>query len=139
MKKPVSILFIFLLISCSHKKQNKTEERTIEITKVEIDELTHDFGVVKAGEIVAYSFAFTNIGEHNLIIKSAESDCGCIAVQVAENVIKPGDEGIIEVEFNSSGLFGKELKTIDLNWNCKEPKQIVIFATVENEEIEIIY
>lgn len=138
MKRLGFILITILLFSCTPKKETK-KETTVEITEVEIDEITHDFGVIKAGEIVAYSFAFTNIGEHNLIIKSAESDCGCITIQVAENVIKPGNKGIIEVEFNSSGLFGKELKTIDLDWNCKEPKQLVIFATVENEEIEIIY
>jgi hypothetical protein len=42
-----------------------------------------------------------------------------------------------EVEFNSSGLFGKQLKTIEIQSNSKEPKHLIIFAGVENELIEI--
>ena len=139
MKKIYFIFIVFLLFSCSHRKENKEKKPVNEDTEVRMDEFMHDFGTIKSGEIVVYNFTFINSGSADLTIKNAEADCGCVTVQIPENAIKPGDQGKIEVQFDSSGLFGKELKTIDLDWNCKEPKQLVIFATVENDDIEIIY
>ena len=42
-----------------------------------------------------------------------------------------------EVGIKSAGLFGKQLKTIEIQSNSKEPKHLIIFAEVENELIEI--
>lgn len=139
MKKVMIILLVTGFVSCQHKNENAEKKSVVEPTEVQMDKFMHDFGNIHSGEIVVYNFLFKNNGSNDLIIKSAEADCGCVTVNLSENVIKPGKQGKIEVQFDSSGLFGKELKTIDLDWNCKEPKQLVIFATVENEDIEIIY
>ena len=139
MKQTVFILLIAILLSCQHKKENAEKKSAVGITEVQMEETSHDFGTVKAGEIVVFDFTLTNTGKQNLIIKNAEVDCGCVQVHVVKDIIKPGEKGNIEVEFDSRGLFGKQLKTIDLDWNCKEPKQLVIFATVENDDIEIKY
>ncbi len=139
MKRIIFILLLTGLFSCQHKKE-KTEKNSVPgMTEVQMDETTHDFGVVKAGEIVLFDFVITNTGNSDLMIKNAEVDCGCLQVHVVKDKIKPGEKGNIEVEFDSRGLFGKQLKTIDLDWNCKEPKQLVIFAAVENDDIEIKY
>ena len=68
---------------------------------------------------------------------NTESDCGCVLVHFSKDPVKPGEKGKIEVEFDSSGLFGRQLKTIEIQLNCKEPKQLIIFAEVKNELIEI--
>ncbi len=103
------------------------------------EEEMHDFGKLKMGEIVVYSFQFANTGENDLWIKSAESDCACIQVKFPEEPVKKGEKGIIEVEFDSSGIFGKNLKPIEIHANCKEPKHLVIFADIENEQLEFNY
>ncbi len=139
MKKVVFILLITGLISCHHKNESAEKKPVNGPTKVHIDEFIHDFGQVNSGEILVYNFVVTNTGNNDLVIKDAETDCGCVTVHLPKSDIKPGKQGNIEVEFDSSGLFGKQLKTIDLDWNCKEPKQLVIFATVKNDEIEIQY
>ena len=139
MKNLFFIFFIAGVLSCTHNKERVEKKPINGPTEVQIDEFMHDFGTVNSGEIVVYNFLFKNTGSNDLIIKSAEADCGCVTVQFPESVIKPGNQGRIEVQFDSSGLFGKELKTIDLDWNCKEPKQLVIFATIENNDIEIMY
>ncbi|PIF06685.1 MAG: hypothetical protein CSA36_00370 [Draconibacterium sp.] len=139
--KPVSNLIIIsfiVFLSCNIKK-GKTNNNPIDqgITTVEINETAHDFGNVSAGEIVVYNFLVTNKGEKKLVINSVTSDCGCVAIKIPQKVLEQGQKGRIEVEFNSAGLFGKQLKTIEIDWNCKEPKQLVIFAEVVNENINL--
>lgn len=143
MKKIVLIAMVFGLFSCAANKQkiNTEPESKISVSenlpKIEFEEEIHDFGILKAGEILTYSFQFTNKGETNLIISNAETDCGCIEAKVAKSNIPAGEKGNIEVIFNSAGLFGKQLKTVEIQSNSKEPKHLIIFAEVENEQIEI--
>jgi hypothetical protein len=84
-----------------------------------------------------YSFVFTNRGNIDLHILKAEADCGCLSVKSPKKPVRPGKKGIIEVEFDSAGMVGNQLKTVELHSNCKEPKHLIIFAQVDNEEIEI--
>ena len=142
MKRFLLLALIIALFSCSEKKpklknQGKSENVISQIPKIEFVEEMHDFGLIKAGEILTYSFQFTNLGVTDLIINQAETDCGCIEATVAKNSIPAGEKGIIEVKFNSAGLFGKQLKTVEIQSNSKEPKHLIIFAEVENEQIEI--
>jgi hypothetical protein len=44
-----------------------------------------------------------------------------------------------KVEFDSSGLFGKQIKSIVVHANKKKPKQLAIFAEVQNKQIEYKY
>ncbi len=137
MKIYTIIISLLLFVACSPKKEKQGSEKAAGITSISFDEAMHNFGQLQAGEIVVYTFAFTNSGEHNLIIEDAETDCGCVHVNFPEHAVKPGEKGRIEVEFDSSGLIGRQLKTIEIRANCKEPKQLVIFAEVKNEQIEI--
>jgi hypothetical protein len=144
MKYLFLLILVFVFLSCGIKKSEKKEIQSKEIEKNEIVEIVfeeeaHDFGELKSGEIVAYSFVFINTGKQNLVIKNAESDCNCVQVSFPKEPIKPGKKGIIEVEFDSSGMFGKNLRTIEIESNSQEIKHLVIFANIINEQIEINY
>ena len=143
MNKIGFIILIISLISCSVKKQNNKTEPHSEIknkeltAQIKFDTEMHDFGKLTSGEILTFSFVFSNTGEPDLIISNAETDCGCVQANVLNKAVKPGEKGIIEVEFNSAGLTGKQLKTVEIQSNSKEPKHLIIFAEVENELFEI--
>lgn len=145
MNKLFLIFIIFVLFSCGHKKENqettpKSDKKIIEkLTEIEFDEKTHDFGEIISGEILVYTFVFTNTGENDFNIEKVETDCGCVNIDYLKEPVKPGKKGLIEIEFDSSGMFGKQLKSIEIHSNCKETKHLVIFATVKNEQLEIIY
>jgi hypothetical protein len=145
MKKIVLIFLIFALFSCIEKKPVQKKETDKEINKstprpqVEFDTEMHDFGQIKSGEILSFTFVFTNQGKSDFLIYNAETDCGCLEVKVPQKTISPGEKGLIEVLFNSAGMVGKQLKTIELQSNSKETKHLIIFAEVENEQIEIKY
>lgn len=134
-----------VFLSCNPKKKEDVEKKlsnsdTITgITEIKFIEDVHDLGTLVSGEIVVYSFEFTNTGNKDLNIEKVETDCGCIQVNFPKMPVKPGVKDIIEIEFDSSGMFGKQLKSIEIHANTKELKHLVIFATVKNEQLEITY
>lgn len=139
------ILLVVLLFSCSPQKKEKNEKEVnvstavSGITSMEFEEEFHDLESLISGEIVVSTFVFTNVGEHNLLINNIESDCGCVSVHFSKEPVKPGDSGIIEIEFDSSGLFGQQFKSIEIHANTKDLKHLAIFASVKNEDLEIKY
>ena len=145
MRRTLLIVLIFSLISCSQKKETQkntkieTTTDSVGITEITFNEEIHDFGILESGEIVVSTFILNNVGENDLLIKSIESDCGCIQIKYPKTVVPPGKTALIEVGFNSSGLFGKQFKSIEIDANFKEPKHLAIFAAVKNENLEIKY
>ncbi len=135
------ILFSILLISCANKTkhENKKHQDTKPVanTTINFTEEIHNFGSLKSGEIVVYTFEFTNTGQHDYYIRKTECDCGCISTNFAKDAVKPGEKGRIEVEFDSSGMIGREFKTIDIYGNSAELKHLAIFAEVKNELLNI--
>ncbi len=74
----------------------------------------HDFGTIVQGEKVAYSFKFKNTGKGDLIITSAKGSCGCTIPEYPQEPIAPGEEGIIDVVFNSEGKEGQQNKKVTI-------------------------
>ena len=143
MRKSDLIVFMILIIACNSsnsksqiQKKNDAVEKTTEFS---FDSEMHNFGKIKSGEIVIYSFVFTNTGKYNLSVKDVKIDCGCIKANFAKKPVKPGEKGLIEVEFDTSGLFGNQFKSIIVEANVPEPKQLAIFAQVNNEQLKITY
>jgi len=100
--------------------------------KLVFSEETWDFGEVKEGEIVTHIFKFQNKGEGELIIKKIETSCGCTAVLLSRDRLKPGEKGEIKVTFNSRGFEGKVTKYIFVRSNDPKNsyKQLKIIANV---------
>ena len=73
-----------------------------------------NFGTISQGEKVKQRFKFKNVGKSNLIISNAKGSCGCTVPLWPKQPIKPGQEGIIEVVFDSNGKQGRQSKTITL-------------------------
>ncbi|MDO9040575.1 MAG: DUF1573 domain-containing protein [Bacteroidota bacterium] len=108
------------------------------VAKFAFSEEMHNFGSLKAGEVVSFTFVFKNEGTKTLIITEVDSGCGCTEVKISNKTIAPGQEEKIEVIYNSAGEVGKQLKTITLFSNADQPKkQLFIRANVTNELIEI--
>ena len=56
--------------------------------KIFFPETQHDFGIVKEGQKVEYTFKFQNNGTESLIIKDVKTSCGCTAAVVSDNTYK---------------------------------------------------
>ena len=66
--------------------------------KFEKDE--YNFGTIKQGDKVEYTFMFTNTGKEPLIISEAHGSCGCTVPEWPKQPIKKGEKGEVKVNFN---------------------------------------
>jgi hypothetical protein len=82
------------------------------------DEKTHDFGDVKQGQKVTYTFHYKNTGSDTLRIDNIVSSCGCTVPNSYEKIVAPGASGSITVEFNSAGKMGVVNKTLTILSNA---------------------
>lgn len=125
--------FLFLLAAsltlgaCNNASEEKVSEEAIsnplsaendgKVNTKALPEITfekdlHDFGTIKEGEKVTYSFRFKNTGKGDLIIQTASGSCGCTVPEIPEKPIKAGESGFIKVQFNSEGRIGIQEKQV---------------------------
>lgn len=137
----ILVLFGVLLVSCNPGTKKATPASQSDesgVAKFVFSEEIHNFGSLKAGEVVSFTFIFRNGGTKTLTITEVDSGCGCTEVIIPDKSIEPGEEGQIEVIYNTAGEVGKQLKTITLFSNAEQPKmQLFIRANVTNELIEL--
>lgn len=86
----------------------------------------HDFGKVKAGDPVKYTYIFTNIGDQVLEVKGVQPSCGCTTAGEWSREVKPGATGNIPVQFNSGNFNGQVFKTITVTSNDKKTPAVVL-------------
>lgn len=103
-----------------------TEEKpTGPLPVIQFEDTEHDFGTIKEGDQVEYTFKFKNTGEAPLIIQSAQPSCGCTVPSYTKEPIKPGESGIVHAKFDSNGKPNIQNKTITVTANTW-PKQSVL-------------
>lgn len=96
---------------------------------------SHDFGDISSGEKVSFTFSYRNEGNANLIIKSASASCGCTVPKWSKEPLPPGEKGLIEIVFDSSGRSGRQMKTITIRSNAEPSiKMLQITANVIESE-----
>ncbi|MGX8689670.1 MAG: DUF1573 domain-containing protein [Bacteroidaceae bacterium] len=111
---------------------DEAEEKYPEIT---FEKTTHDFGLFDRahGDQTCW-FVFTNTGNKELLILSANSSCGCTVPDYPKTAILPGMKDSIKVTYNgSTRRVGKLKKTIALTTNC-EVNSAYLYITGEMVE-----
>jgi hypothetical protein len=86
----------------------------------------HDFGRVKAGEIVKHEFVFTNIGTTTLEVTHVQPTCGCTAAGEWTRKVEPGQTGKIPIQFNSTSFFGGVHKSVGVNCSDRSQPQLAL-------------
>jgi hypothetical protein len=76
-----------------------------------------DFGTINEGEVVEHVFNFKNNGEAPLVISNVQASCGCTSPEWTKTPIKPGEEGLIKVVFNSTNKSGVQSPTVSVTAN----------------------
>jgi Protein of unknown function (DUF1573) len=112
------------------------KEDTSGSPSIQFSESNHDFGNLKEGDVVDYTFKFSNAGDGLLKISDITTSCGCTAALVSSDHLKPGEDGTIKVELNTKHKSGKMTRTVTIKSNDpKEPsKVLVIYASVEKAD-----
>jgi hypothetical protein len=102
---------------------------------IKFDKEEHDFGILLQGEVVSYSFHFTNTGNTPLIISDVGSSCGCTVGDYPREPIAPGKTGDIKVTYNSSGHHGFQSRFLTVMSNTNPAKTTLrIKGTVQTPD-----
>jgi|SRR5690554_644485 len=110
------------------KQQEAAEkERLASQTTMEILPNVYDFGNIPKETPVSTVFKIRNTGTNPLIINDAKASCGCTVPRKPEEPIMPGDEGELEVTFESNpGQAGAPMnKTVTVTANIPGSTQMV--------------
>ena len=97
---------------------------------IEFDRTEFDFGTILQGEVVSYTFHFTNTGNAPLIITNVDKSCGCTAGDYPRNPIEPGKKGEVKITYDSKGHHGIQNKALIVNANTL-PSQTVLRIRAE--------
>jgi hypothetical protein len=89
---------------------------------------SHQFGDMKQGEKVSWTYSFKNTGNADLVIASAVGSCGCTVPHFPKGTVHPGDTGTIDVTFDSEGKQGKVFKSVTVVTNCQPSTKILTFT-----------
>lgn len=104
------------------------------VPAIAFGEEMHDFGTIKEGEVVEHVFKFTNTGDAPLIISSATASCGCTVPEWPKEPIAVGEDGVIQVRFDSKNKPGIQNKTVTITANTfPKINRIRIKANVTKE------
>jgi hypothetical protein len=103
----------------------KEEKPEGPLPKFEFKTVDHDFGTIKEGDVVEYTYAFKNTGDAPLIIQGAQGSCGCTASDWTKTPIPVGGTGLVKAKFDSNGKPNIQNKTVTVTANTW-PKQTVL-------------
>lgn len=86
----------------------------------------YDFGRVKAGELVKYTYVFTNVGGATLQVSNVRVSCGCTTSGEWTRQVEPGKTGNIPIQFNSANFNGAVGKTITVTCNDTNQPTVIL-------------
>ena len=108
---------------------------TVNVAKISFEKEAYDFGTVQEGQVVEYTYKFTNTGIVPLVISNARSTCGCTVPEKPDGPIAPGAASEIKVKFNTKGKLNRQEKPVIITANTY-PKETKVYLRgfVEKKE-----
>ncbi len=106
-----------------NSKSHSDPKPLSDLPQFEFKETEKDLGLILQGERVVHIFKYKNVGKGPLVISSLSSACGCTVADYSKEPLAYGEEGKIEVMFNSEGRQGMQDKSITILANT-EPNRI---------------
>ena len=138
------ITLVSLLITphswCSTPSNTADEPTTAQVNHqpglIHFYEKSIDFREVNRGSQLTHTFKFKNSGTGPLAIQGVHTSCGCTTVTpYKDKVFNPGEEGSIEVTFDTSDFKGEVKKTVTIMTNnpLSYPTVLTLKASIKEE------
>ena len=96
------------------------------VPHIEFSTNVYEFGRVKAGDPVKYTYYFTNTGNALLEVTDVRPSCGCTTAGEWTKKVEAGATGSIPIQFNSANYSGTVLKTVTVTSNDKQKPTTVL-------------
>ncbi|MBN1700022.1 MAG: DUF1573 domain-containing protein [Spirochaetales bacterium] len=110
-------IILFLLPGCFGK--------TIKGPAIVFEKDAVNFGEVREGDRVPYSFSFSNPGSEVLVINDLLLSCWCLSIERFDRVIEPGGSGVISGDIRTTGFSGYMAKVITVQTNIPETQPML--------------
>ena len=126
----IQMMFLTLLLStlCVAFTYTSTS------SKIKVDKLEHDFGIIAQGNPSSATFTLTNHAYQPLVLEKVMGSCGCTATSYESEPIAPGAKTQIEATYNAKSV-GKFTKTVSVYTNLiDEPIVLTLKGIVETEK-----
>lgn len=92
------------------------------------EKISHDYGVIFAGDNGEVIFNFKNEGSTPLVINNVVASCGCTVPKWSKNPIMPKQSGEIKVDYNTN-IIGDIKRSITVSTNDPDKPRIVLILT----------
>lgn len=106
--KKLLILSIFALFASNfvHAQDVTTVQDTNNGPKIQFTAIVHDYGTIQKGGDGNCEFTFTNTGNEPLILSNVRASCGCTTPTWTKKPVMPGQQGTIQVRYNTNNIGG---------------------------------
>lgn len=106
-------LATIMVVSCNQKVHK--EEKDIYEGKIVFKDTIRQLGLLSiADPIQTCEFTFKNTGTVPVVVLHVEPSCRCISAEYSQEIVHPGEDGIIIVTFDGngsqSGYFDKSVR-----------------------------
>ena len=117
--KKLSAMKVFLLLTVFSfaSMQAQNSETAKKTASINFESEIVDYGTIEKGSDGMRVFTFTNTGNAPLIISDVKASCGCTVPTYSKEAILPGEEGEIEVKYDTKKV-GAFTKTITVSSNA---------------------
>jgi hypothetical protein len=88
------------------------ETESAKTDSIIFEQEVYDYGTIEQGSDGLCVFKFTNKGKAPLVLSNVRASCGCTTPKWTREPVQPGEEGIIEVKYNTRilGNFNKSIR-----------------------------
>ena len=78
---------------------------------IKVNTIKHDFGKIKQGVPVTYSFELKNTSDKPVVVENTYASCGCTTPEKIVEPIAPGATAKLKVQYNAANLgqFNKDV------------------------------
>ncbi len=105
-----------------------TPEQTAKAPALKLSFLAFDLGRVKQGTTLSRQVVLRNTGKSELVIREAQPNCPCVSVALEDKTIKPGQETVLTISFDTQGRSANQQKAVTIYSN--DPKMPVQRVTL---------
>jgi hypothetical protein len=96
--RKISLIASALFFSLAVMAQPKADD----VAKFSVEK--HDFGKIKQGVPVTYSFEIKNISDKPLVVENSWASCGCTTPEKISDPIMPGQTVPLKVQYNAAAV-----------------------------------
>ena len=122
--KKIVLLATAFMFSLAVMAQAKADD----VIKLNVEK--HDFGKLKQGVPVTYSFEIKNISDKPVVVENSWASCGCTMPEKIVEPIAPGATTKLKVQYNAAGASTFTKDVFIKIAGVEQPKTVVITGEV---------